>query len=152
MKMQQQPSSYSVEAIASCFLHEARAMNQVLTNLRLQKLIYFAHGFYLALTNRPLVNTLFEAWDYGPVLRTLYNQLRGWEAHPLPITGLASHDTVKKDSLAHLVICKTLEKFKNIDTMTLVDISHKSVSPWSKCRALGINIISNDLIKKYFDK
>ncbi|OQY42717.1 MAG: hypothetical protein B6240_13665 [Desulfobacteraceae bacterium 4572_87] len=44
----------------------------LISNLKLQKLVYYAQGFYLALYDEPLFNEPIEAWTHGPVIRELY--------------------------------------------------------------------------------
>ena len=43
-----------------------------MTNLRLQKLLFYAQAWHLALTNRPLFEEDFEAWVHGPVIPSFY--------------------------------------------------------------------------------
>ncbi|GDX36114.1 hypothetical protein LBMAG18_06250 [Alphaproteobacteria bacterium] len=49
-----------------------------LTNLKLQKLLYFAYGLHLALFDKKLFNDEFEAWQYGPVLRSVYKEFKNF--------------------------------------------------------------------------
>ncbi len=44
-----------------------------LSNLKLQKLVYYAQGFHLALFNRPLFMAAIHAWQHGPVVPELYH-------------------------------------------------------------------------------
>ena len=46
--------------------------------MKLQKLVYFAHGWHLAIHNRPLVNEQVEAWKFGPVFSDLYHQIKSF--------------------------------------------------------------------------
>ena len=62
--------------IANEFIRIARAKNVMLTPMKLQKLVYFAHGWSLALTGQPLVNERIEAWQYGPVIPDLYREFK----------------------------------------------------------------------------
>ncbi len=141
---------YSPEAVANCFFARARALNQRLTNLRLQKLIYFAHGFYLATTSTSLISEEFEAWQYGPVLRSLYTKLRGYKDKPIDITSLQSFDEIPAESVAEHAIELVLRKFASTQTMRLVDISHAQGSPWEEARNRKATYISNDSIRRYF--
>ena len=50
-----------------------------ISNLRLQKLMYYAQGYLLALKDRPLIHEEFEAWEHGPVIPGLYNSFRNTE-------------------------------------------------------------------------
>lgn len=47
-------------------------LGDVMTNLKLQKLVYYAQGFSLALHNKPLFAEHLEAWEHGPVCPALY--------------------------------------------------------------------------------
>jgi uncharacterized phage-associated protein len=43
-----------------------------ITPIKLQKLLYFAHGFHLAVFGAPLIGENFEAWKHGPVVKDIY--------------------------------------------------------------------------------
>jgi len=58
---------YDARAIANLMLDEASEMDRGVTNLALQKLLYFAHSLFLIEYKRPLVSGYFEAWKLGPV-------------------------------------------------------------------------------------
>lgn len=57
--------------------------NWALTHLQLQKLLYLAHMVHLGRTGEPLVDEAFEAWTYGPVVRSLYFQLKVFRDRPI---------------------------------------------------------------------
>ena len=48
----------------------------LVTNLRLQKLLYFAQGWYLARYGKPLFEDDMLCWKYGPVVRTVYDKYK----------------------------------------------------------------------------
>ena len=75
-------------AIANYMLEFATAKGISLTNLQLQKIIFFAHGSYLARLKSPLVVNRFEAWDHGPVIPELYHSLKQHGDRPIrsPVT------------------------------------------------------------------
>ena len=45
-----------------------------ISNLKLQKLLYYAQGFHLAIFNKPLFNEPIEAWAHGPVVGSSYRK------------------------------------------------------------------------------
>ena len=50
-----------------------------ITNLKLQKLLYYAQGFHLAMqAGRPLFADPLEAWEHGPVVRSVYHEYKGY--------------------------------------------------------------------------
>lgn len=59
-------------SVANCLLDHAERARVPVTNLALQKLLYFAHAIYLVETGEPLVDGYFEAWQYGPVHPAVY--------------------------------------------------------------------------------
>jgi uncharacterized phage-associated protein len=67
---------YSAAAIANEFIDLADAQGEKLTHMKLQKLVFFAHGWHLALYGEPLLDEQVEAWKFGPVIRSLYLELR----------------------------------------------------------------------------
>lgn len=67
---------YDPKSIANYFLEVAKSEGQTLTPLKLIKLVYIAHGWYLATTGEPLINEHPEAWEYGPVIPSLYHEFK----------------------------------------------------------------------------
>lgn len=55
-----------------------------ISNLKLQKLVYYAQGFHLALKNTPLFNEVIEAWLHGPVVPELYHFYKAYGANAIP--------------------------------------------------------------------
>jgi uncharacterized phage-associated protein len=65
---------YSVITIANKFIDLAK--NENLTNMQLQKMVYIAHGFNLALRGTKLYYEDTRAWNFGPVVPELYEKLQ----------------------------------------------------------------------------
>jgi len=78
---------YDPRAIANHFLKVAADQNEPLTPMRIQKLVYFANGWHLALKGDPLIGEQVEAWRFGPVIPSLYHAFRKYGDQP--ITALA---------------------------------------------------------------
>lgn len=55
-----------------------------ISNMQLQKLVYFSQGFYLALYDMSLFIEPIEAWTYGPVTPELYRKYKPYEGNSLP--------------------------------------------------------------------
>jgi uncharacterized phage-associated protein len=56
----------------------------LISNLKLQKLVYYAQGFYLALYDQPLFEERIEAWTHGPVIPELYHAYKECGANAIP--------------------------------------------------------------------
>ena len=83
-----------IDTVAKCFLVSAHEVGDYLTNLKLQKLVYYAQAWYLALTDEPLFDGEFEAWVHGPVNYHLYKKYQHHEWRPID-------DNPNKPKLAH---------------------------------------------------
>jgi uncharacterized phage-associated protein len=57
-----------------------------LTNLKLQKLLYFSQAASLSLKNVPLFQEKIEAWKFGPVVPDVYRSLKSFGNEPITIT------------------------------------------------------------------
>lgn len=70
-------------AIANEFIRRARADGRSLTQMQLQKLVYIAHGWNLAVNGRPLTVDAPKAGDFGPVYTELWGALRHYGGDPV---------------------------------------------------------------------
>jgi uncharacterized phage-associated protein len=74
---------FDARAIANFFVSTALAKGDQITPLKLQKLVYFAQGWHLALADRPLIDEQVEAWRYGPVIPSVYRAFRDYGDNPI---------------------------------------------------------------------
>jgi uncharacterized phage-associated protein len=74
---------YSAKAIANFMLDLARAEDATIDPLRIQKLVYFGHGWHLALQDSPLIRETVQAWPYGPVIPVLFHEFKRWGSNPI---------------------------------------------------------------------
>ncbi len=65
---------YSALGIARCLLARAHEEDELLSHLKLQKLLYFCQGFTLAMTGKPLFSEAIVAWEHGPVVREVWDE------------------------------------------------------------------------------
>jgi len=70
-------------AVANCFLDLAEEAEKAVTPMKIQKLVYFAHGWHLALKGEPLVDEHPEAWQFGPVFPDLYHHFKEFGSGPI---------------------------------------------------------------------
>lgn len=78
---------HTANDIADWFLATLdRSAGDAITHLKLQKLVYYAQAWSLALLDRPLFDEDLQAWTHGPVARSVWQRFReqGWQALPPP--------------------------------------------------------------------
>lgn len=56
----------------------------LISNLKLQKLLYYAQGFHLALHDAPLFPEEVLAWEHGPVVEQVWREYRDHGANAIP--------------------------------------------------------------------
>ena len=144
---------YDPRAIANEFvrLNGGRPSNQ----MWLQKLVYIANGWNLAINGEPLTNARIEAWDGGPVYRTIWNHLRDFG------TDFASQllcDASGKPFMADLLVDErqvvehVWSKYGGFTGLELSQMTHQEGTPWSNAYfGRGQNTpISEIDIKRHF--
>ena len=63
-------------AVANFFVGKSLSTGKELTPMKVVKLVYISHGWYLALKKEPLLSEAVEAWKYGPVVRNVYDSFK----------------------------------------------------------------------------
>lgn len=74
---------YDARLIANYFLALGNRDQVPIDPMKIQKLVYFAHGWYLAIVKKPLVSETVEAWKWGPVIPSLYRCFSKYGRNPI---------------------------------------------------------------------
>ena len=113
-----------------------------LTHMQLQKLVYLAHGWSLAVTGKELIEDDIEAWEFGPVIRKLYDALRRYGGEkvgrlikwgddtPFPSDDGEVARANLEDNEAR-VIDKVWDIYGRFHAFQLSALTHSRNSPWS---------------------
>lgn len=105
-----------------------------ITNLKLQKLMYFVEAYYMVDNKEQLelFDTGWSAWDYGPVNKKLYKYYKKYGSMPI----LLSHEEIDKikelPEINRKYIDKIFNIFSNFTAFELVTLTHLDGSPWSE--------------------
>lgn len=132
-------------------IHLTREVGDPLTNLKLQKLLFYAQGWFLALQDRPLFDERIEAWPHGPVVPPIYGVFKKWGWSPI------AEDVVliefSKEVKAHLD--EVMKVFGGFTAYTLEQMTHNE-KPWIDARGSllpdepSTSVISQDSMKTHF--
>jgi uncharacterized phage-associated protein len=120
-----------------------------LSNLKLQKLVYYGQGFHLALMGAPLFDDQIEAWEHGPVVPALYHAFKQYGAGPIPspVEGIDASDcpTEVRDLLDEV-----FQVYGQYSAWKLRNMTHAE-SPWIEAHNISPStVISHDSMKNYF--
>jgi uncharacterized phage-associated protein len=114
------------------------------TNLALNKLLYFAQGHYLAESGDPLFRNAIEAWDFGPVVPEVYHRCKKYG--DTAITPDWEYEYPGEFDRGYLD--GIIREYGKFSVFSLVAMSHASGTPWDKtCRG---SVIEQDDMKEYF--
>lgn len=128
-----------------------REAGDSITHLKLQKLIYYAQAWSLAIRNRPLFREDFQAWAHGPVVESVYREFRefGWDAIPAP------ESVPEFDAETEELLSDVLEVYGDFSAKHLEQMTHAE-RPWVDARgnlppeARSNAIIPKEAMAKYY--
>jgi uncharacterized phage-associated protein len=102
-----------------------------MTNMKVQKLLYYAQSLHLALYDRPLFTEEIQAWRYGPVCPPAYQFYSDFEAQQLPIPSQES--VLIFSSEQRELLEEVWAYFGGYHAYRLSDMTHGEF-PWQKAR------------------
>lgn len=150
----------TAKQVASYFIKKANALgdgnkelsgNNDLTNLKLQKILYFAQVEYLQAKGKKLFDEDIQAWQYGPVVEEVYNWLKGCGAYVITEFDVVLDKTNNLPDDTKKFLDKMWEKYQKYSAWALVEKTHKKGSAWDKVYADGLGngkVIGIDLLKQ----
>ena len=101
------------------------------TNLRIQKVLYYAHMIYLGENDRkPLIDESFEAWKYGPVIPSLFWMISDSKENPPSQNVFRSVKHIDDNSPEAKQIRGACELTSEISTWNLVKSTHQEGGAW----------------------
>ena len=143
--------SYSADSIANGLLERAEAEGVELTNLQLQKLVFFCHAWNFGFGGEvPLVDEPVEAWRHGPVFRSLYDEFKHFGKGPVrsraqdfsfdtasgklqivyPTIAKESVSSAYKDEYVDELLSWVWSRYAGLNPFDLVRITHADGEPW----------------------
>lgn len=124
---------YSAENIANYFIYLSSKIvgdnqeREGITNLKLQKILYFAQAYFVAKVGKTLFKEKIEAWEYGPVVPVIYHKYKSHGNRPIVL----EHDTSIISDIDKKNLDKVWENFGGYSARRLVDITHAH-KPWKE--------------------
>lgn len=154
-------------SVANYFVKLAKRDNKPITLLGLVKRVYIAHGYYLAIHHKPLIDHRFdrvEAWKYGPVIPSVYHSFKQYRSNPITDeTVIMEWDLEKStpifktphlnDKEAKKVVEFVWSRYYDKSDSYMVTLTHRPGTPWGVCYIEGQNnIIPDEITEIYYTK
>jgi uncharacterized phage-associated protein len=137
----------NVYDVAKCFLYlDSENEGDGLSNLKLQKLIYYAQGFYGAIFDKPLFDNGIYAWTHGPVVPELYQEYKQHGSNRIDTPLNFDLSCLDKDEFE--LINEVFDVFGQYSAWKLRNMTHEE-SPWLN-HELNAEEIPFIEIKDYF--
>lgn len=156
---------YEARKICNFLLANFDAVEFDLTNLRMNKLLFFIHAESLRQRPEGLIRNHFEAWQFGPVIRPVFDAFKIY--NDSPVTALAQYldyasgkripvpyDDIRDEDLK--IIVREFRNYSRFSTGQLVSLSHEPGGPWDvvyRAHLADATLsprISNRLIRSHF--
>lgn len=120
-----------------------------ISNLKLQKLVYYAQGFSLALRREPLFPDQIEAWMHGPVVPGLYRRFKDFGSNPIPVSN--NFDPSRLDRDERRLIEEVYDVYGQYSAWKLRQLTHEE-DPWCDNYQEGESsgVIPQAHMEKYF--
>ncbi|MBW4888269.1 DUF4065 domain-containing protein [Mucilaginibacter sp. HMF5004] len=147
--------------IADYFISLSNATENLISNLKLQKLVYYAQAWHIAVVKEPLFEEDFQAWVHGPVIPSLYFQYNSYKWHPI-IRDDLNEDTLKQigsnfSPETQEVLDNVVSEYFGMEAYAL-ELSTHLEDPWLIARA-GLpkdepctTVISKENIAAYYSQ
>lgn len=135
--------------VAKYFLYKANKDGELITNLKLQKLLYYAQAWYLVNYGEPLFHDEIKAWKFGPAIESVYHQYKKFRHTPIIYKN--------KENIEQKIptdVREFLDEFYNVyisySAVELLQFTHND-DPWKEAfeSSTSINI---DQMRKYYTK
>jgi len=148
--------TYSPLQVANTFIDLASSDNHGLSTMKLLKLVYLAHGWNLAINDEPLINEPVEAWQYGPVISSIYHEFKSYGNTPISGKGMdwtGGDQVVNNQDISYQLIKRVWDVYKSFSGIQLSNKTHEPNTPWSNTWSREVprgTDIPNELIKSHF--
>lgn len=141
---------YSAKGIAKYVINRCSVHNSPITNLKLQKILYYIQGYFLKFSGEIAFPDDIESWRYGPVVPSVYYEYCSYVAQN--IKGDYDFDAgvtlINKSKSDCRIINRVVDKCEMYSAIQLVNMTHLE-PPWKETGPS--KVISEDKLRDYFE-
>jgi uncharacterized phage-associated protein len=146
----------TASTVADYFLALANECEELITNMKLNILVYYTQAWHLAVFDSPLFADEIEAWVHGPVLQPLYDTYRQFRSRPIITEDLNLEEIRQWFSPEQQELLDDITEIYFPKTTSALEQLAQSEDPWRLTRS-GLapyepsnNIIKQDSMKNYY--
>ena len=141
---------YPVSLIAKYIIHYSASQSKTVSNLRLQKILYFVQAEFLVSKKEPCFEEELYAWNFGPVVPCVYHEYKvyGGASIPPPDNEVFYHISSDDRQLINEIV----DQCNRYSTSFLVQLTHNQ-EPWKKAFNYSVDhVISKSSIRNFFNE
>lgn len=116
-----------------------------MTNLKLQKLLYYMQGFHLAFFGTPFFEDSIEAWTYGPVVPVVFQEFKKYKKRDINPENYKDSLVLTTDE--QQMFDMVFLEYNKFSAVALMNMTHTE-GPW-KGHDIG-DVITNDELRDFF--
>nr|VFK10583.1 MAG: Uncharacterized phage-associated protein [Candidatus Kentron sp. LPFa]VFK27150.1 MAG: Uncharacterized phage-associated protein [Candidatus Kentron sp. LPFa] len=117
-----------------------------ISNMKLQKLVYYAQAFHLAMFDKPLFDEEIEAWTHGPVCPTIYHEYKRFGRNPIEYEHNRSFNLFSKEQTD--LLDEVNDVFGRFSAGTLRNMTHED-APWKEMEEYA-GVIEKERMKVFY--
>lgn len=136
---------YNVLDFSDTIIYIAHELNMPITNLQLEKCLYYIQGYYMKSFGYTAFDEQFECWEYGPVIRKVWKVFSYYSEWPLP----NREEKIKLSKEEKDLIISVLKEKLSINVWKLVENTHNEL-PWKIAYENKNDFISNKDMETFF--
>ena len=122
----------------------------IISNLKLQKLLYYMQGYHLAFFNEKFFEDYLEAWTYGPVVPSAYHRFKEFGPKGI-ILDPNEYNEIELSADQEDMFEQVMNEYGKFSAIKLMEMTHKE-APWKEAFEKPDKIISIETMKSFFAK
>lgn len=140
---------YRALTVAEHIIRRCNKLGRPISNLKLQKILYFVQAEFLVTTGYVCFQEEIEAWDFGPVVPVVYHRYKVYGSASIPyfLRGTA-HGILESDVK---IMDGIIDECAKYSAAKLVEITHNQ-TPWKKAYRSSNKVITPESMKQYFEE
>lgn len=141
---------YSALDVARYIILRCNQHGRTISNLKLQKILYFVQAEFLVSQDYPCFRERIEAWDFGPVIPDVYHRYKVYGSASIP--SIRDDNYCPFDRTDVILANGIIDECAKYSASNLVEITHKQ-SPWINAyRQYSGAVITNKSIQTFFQE
>ena len=142
--------TYSATDVARYIILRCNQRGKTISNLKLQKILYFVQAEFLVSQGKPCFRERIEAWDFGPVIPDVYHRYKVYGSASIPSVRDENYCPFDREDKA--LADGIIDECAKYSASTLVEITHRQ-APWRTAyHQYSGAVISNESIKSFFQE